>query len=361
MTTDSKMILNADQTQALKMMQDYSIGDYSSGAAKESFRLAGLAGTGKTTLLSEFIKTLSIRAQFCAFTGKAAFVLRTKGIPAQTIHKTIYRFDEYHNTYHLRDSVDCDIFVIDEAAMINKKLWEDILSFNLPIILVGDHGQLEPVGEDIYLMQSPDYTLTEVLRQAAESPILQMAYDARFSGTLPKDEGSLLEKYLSNPNPDKQIICPFNKVRVSLNKHIHPHDATVGTRIIILQNDYRAGVFNGQLMTITEVAMEEELFLYVDAIDDSGDTYSGLQLYKGQFRKHTTKRLHPADRKKLFGSVSTVPIMADFGYAITCHKSQGSEWDTVYVYHSPCDLWDDKRWAYTAITRASETLHWCEI
>lgn len=141
--------------------------------------LGGYAGTGKSTILKILLDGLHRRGRsFCtaAYTGKATNVLRKKGMHAQTIHSTIYLpyKDENNETvWQLATASDLamkgvDGFVIDEASMVSKEIHEDLVSFGLPIIYVGDHGQLEPIGTKFNLMQNPMYKLETVHRNAGE-------------------------------------------------------------------------------------------------------------------------------------------------------------------------------------------------
>ena len=141
--------------------------------------LGGYAGTGKTFCVSYLHRKLDNYA-VCAFTGKASNVLRKRGIGvAQTIHKTIYApmldergkiiLDDYGRPiFDLKKHLEYDGLIVDEASMVNDVIYEDLLSFGVPLIFVGDHGQLEPVGCDVNLMKSPDYRLEEIHRNAGE-------------------------------------------------------------------------------------------------------------------------------------------------------------------------------------------------
>src|SRR5262249_38992490 len=124
----------------------------------------------------------------CAFAGKAAHVLVKKGVErAQTIHSLIYIPEEIvtvetvqlpggkvrqvtkkRTLWNCRDDLDVSGILVDEASMISGQLYADLCSFGLPLVFVGDHGQLEPVGEDVGLMADPDFTLETIHRNANE-------------------------------------------------------------------------------------------------------------------------------------------------------------------------------------------------
>ena len=139
--------------------------------------LGGYAGTGKTTCVNTIVKALEnkkYKFAVCAYTGKATNVLRRKGIEAATIHSTIYRTEknlETNEVYWTRKpwhEFSHDGFIIDEASMVGEDIHKDLLSFGLPILYVGDHGQLEPVGSKFNLMQNPNYRLEKIHRNAGE-------------------------------------------------------------------------------------------------------------------------------------------------------------------------------------------------
>jgi exodeoxyribonuclease-5 len=144
--------------------------------------LGGYAGTGKTTVIRTLTDHLPSFA-VCAYTGKAANVLRRKGVAgASTIHILIFspREEEWRDergrihvkmVFDLKEpsEVDATGFIVDEASMVNRELHDALLTFDRPIIYVGDHGQLPPVGgADFNLMSNPDVTLEEVHRNAGE-------------------------------------------------------------------------------------------------------------------------------------------------------------------------------------------------
>ncbi|MDD2498598.1 MAG: AAA family ATPase, partial [Desulfitobacteriaceae bacterium] len=150
------------------------------------FAVGGVAGSGKTTLISRLAEELKLpesNVLYCAFTGKAALVMRRKGIEADTIHHGIYdaiktiENGKISYEFVLRSllSRSYRLIVIDESSMIGDKLWADILSFGIPVIIFGDHQQLPPVEGKLNLMENPDFKMEKVLRQLEDSPILRLA------------------------------------------------------------------------------------------------------------------------------------------------------------------------------------------
>ena len=128
---------------------------------KKLFKIGGAAGTGKSTILKAINKRIENLA-VCCFCGKAASVLRAKGIHATTIHKRIYEWDEKDECFYPVPKVDYAAFAIDEASMVGGSIYKDLESYGIPIIAIGDPYQLEPVSDDdINLMKEPNILLTE--------------------------------------------------------------------------------------------------------------------------------------------------------------------------------------------------------
>jgi exodeoxyribonuclease-5 len=333
---------------------------------KQVQTLGGYAGTGKSTLLAEMIRRLP-RFAVCAYTGKAAQVLRRKGIhEAATIHSTIYKpKGEGKNVRFVRNSRD-EMFVrgflVDEASMVGRDIHEDLLSFDLPIIYFGDHGQLEPVGADGFnLMQQPDVVLEEIHRNAGV--IARFAEHLRFgndaaswdpAGQHRDGEPGVVDILQPGQLADldfntvDQMICAYNKTRVDMNRMIRdamgmdPAKPQVGDRIMCLQNDREFAVFNGMQGVITDIdhGWGELTF------DFYGRSVGPVRYHKGAFDGGKGWR-----RQK-----GIVPF--DYAYCVTCHKAQGDEWDHVLVLEQRCDLWQHSRWAYTAASRAKKRLSW---
>lgn len=329
--------------------------------------IGGYAGTGKTTI----IKTIAERADeemgmlpmICAFTGKAVARLREKGIPtAQTIHRTIFNYDADTESFvpKTRDKLDGDYFLVDEASMISTGLWEALKTYRLPIILVGDPGQLEPIGNDPKLMHSPDIVLDEIHRQAEGSGIIQLADDVRKEVPTFGDYGPEVQVWRhSYPSIADLlwadvVIVYYNATRHRFNRLVRKYKKSSyfaafldkGEQIIVLQNNMEHGVFNGQGLTVTERVFEEKprSIHCNDGIEDFE-----IPITPWAFGK----QLKNGEKMPWFQDY----VVCDYGYALTCHKSQGSEWDKVVVYDEG-GRGDVKRWQYTAITRAAKELRY---
>lgn len=339
--------------------------DYCTTGNKQVMRLGGYAGTGKSTVVTEMVQSLRGYA-VCAFTGKAANVLRRKGIKdARTIHSLIYRPQKNPITHQTewvkieQHELGVDGFIVDEASMVSAEIYRDLKSFGLPMVFVGDHGQLEPVGSaesGFCLMRDPDVTLEHIHRNAGE--IARFAEHLRLGRESAEwvgrggDQVSVIRgDQLAGENTDSadQIICAFNKTRCMLNDTVRDHLGlpervpVVSDRVICLQNDSEHGVFNGMQGKLTKIDTVKH---YLSFDDEDGREYTGIKYNPTAFGADKTP-------KRMFG---IVPF--DWSYCVTCHKMQGSEAENVLVFEQRCDLWEHRRWAYTAASRARRKLTW---
>jgi len=325
--------------------------------------LAGPAGSGKSTCLSHLIHDFPNFA-VCAYTGKAANVLRKKGIDeANTIHSTIYQYEENDRgklRFRLkpRHKLGVSGFFIDEASMVSEEIFKDLLSYNLPLVFIGDHAQLEPIGSGFNIMHKPDYILEQVHRNA--STIAKFANHIR-QGNSPEsfqefDDSVILKKKTQlkaseGANFD-QIICGYNKTRIDWNdrvRRVKRHFRTLhqGEKLICLKNNRDLGIFNGMQGTVTKIFADGRIHF------DNGDEQ--LKLFINYKQLGSEKLLTESQDDPDTGYF-------DYGYCITTHKAQGDEWDSVCVIEEKpfrADGWDQKRWAYTAASRAKIKLVWC--
>lgn len=328
---------------------------------KTQITLGGYAGTGKSVLvsyLSQFFRNFCV----CAYTGKAANVLRKKGVEAQTIHSAIYKpVYEYGKLVGFevktRGELGFGGFLIDEGSMVPKEIHMDLKSFGFPIIYVGDHGQLEPIGTDFNLMKKPDFKLETIHRNAGDvakfSEILRNGY--RCTGFPESDKIRLIsQKQLTTDDymSVDQVICAYNKTRVAINQEIraamgYTGPVKVGERVICLKNNKAFGLFNG-MQGIVKATYRESGKDYLDF--EFNDT-----LYPG-IRYDT--RFFNVEKPDFDYETRDYPNPFDFAYCITCHKAQGDEFDKVLVIEQKCQNWDHRRWAYTSASRAKEHLTW---
>ncbi len=354
-----------------------------------SLTLGGFAGSGKTTIISELLRTMrGQRVAVCAFTGKAASVLRSKGVDASTMHRLIYapeswcslcqhsttveKVDDkatctrcnkpgYVSTRWIRAPfIDAELVIVDEASMLNSKLVVDIEELAPKILYVGDHGQLEPIGDDPGLMHEPDIRLETIHRQAEGSGIIQFAHHVRTGSHPSRWDGKYDDVHVrigQRPTGEAlskfdAILCGYNNTRVAVNAAIRKQRGytsklpEVGERLICLQNDKDIGIFNGLLVTVLQRRASDDYPRY-DIEDDSGQRYFDVRIHPDQF----------GEEKKLEW-VSKGLGLFEFGYCMTAHKSQGSEWEKVAVLEQLARSWDAARWRYTAATRASKYLEY---
>lgn len=307
--------------------------------------LGGYAGTGKSTILAYLQEQLD-GWMFMAYTGKASHNLRKRGVQAKTIHSVIYTVhDDCFELKHPNALSSVRGFAIDEGSMVGTQLLADIKTFGKPIIVVGDHGQLPPVNDGAGLMVSPDYTLERIHRNAG--PIAEFAEWLRNGEPASEWRSDSDKVQIVNPScvtldmMMDQVITAFNTDRREINKRIrerlgYKQPLVIGERIIVLKNNRKFGVFNGQQGIVTGI----------DARDRT--KYPVITLDTGhRFPYHMDQ----------YGDYHIVPI--DYAYCLSCHKAQGDEFDSVIVFEPrQCDLWKHTQWTYTAASRARERLTW---
>ncbi len=387
------MVLSPDQAKAVQELYRW----FKDGK-EQTITLGGYAGTGKTTLASVLRWVLNERhpdlsVAFCAFTGKATHVLRQRLEEANlllpqdtcsTIHSLLYvphvAKDGSIIGWHRAKEVEANLIVVDEASMVTEDLWRDLVMLNVPIIAIGDHGQLPPVGSSFNLVQDPKIRLEQIHRQVAGNPILAIAQEARTTGIItPGKYGKGIEK-LSHANEDGDrireltdellssekdvlILCGRNTTRQKLNlaaratRGYESAEPEGGDKVVCLKNSYAVAgepLYNGMIGKI-ETITGEGAHWYDATISFPGEErdFSGL-ISRHQFGVDKVldkfEGLHPKQIGERF----------DFGYALTVHKAQGSQADTVLLFEERFQKMSDddwKRWLYTAVTRAKKKLY----
>jgi len=377
---------------------------------EQILKIAGFAGTGKTYLSSMISAELADnKIAYCAYTGKAALVMQQRGMPATTIHKLIYetspietRHEDdngkvfYKVTYktHLKEKLDpkSSIIMVDEVSMLDTKILTDLLSFEIPIIAVGDPFQLPPVqGKESELLINPDVMLEEIMRQDEGSPIAYLAEKIRKGRPLKEDE-SYPDCIWQMPKTDlfsnleifnwaNQFIAAKNVTVNTINHQARQHFGfisdlpVVSDEMICRRNSWDTVLTDGKLPTalvnglighVTNVEKLETTIKLPWKSDDFTKTVNQLNLRPtfedtAEFTELTYNPLalwenDQQRRNALKG------IILQYAYCITCHASQGREWDNVVLYD---DSWPDKndptqqaRWRYTGVTRAAKKLIW---
>ncbi len=332
---------------------------------KPYLTLGGYAGTGKSTITAYLAGNWASTA-VVALCGKAANVLRQKGVAdAKTIHSLVYvPFEDAQGKVRYRKRTRLDgiqSIIVDEGSMVDHLIWEDLLSFGVPILVVGDHGQLEPIGTNPELMKNPEIKLERIHRQAEGNPILRLATAFREGRQVPywSDKAGRLNivhrsEFRRLVQPGVQVICGYNKTRHMVNGRIRELSGVKeplpvpGDRLLCLRNCKDFSIFNGQLFTCTGVAgRRNKRFIDIDTVDEEGGKAT-IPCLAEQFGKDLL-----ADYKG-----KGVALM-DYGFCLTGHKSQGSEFNDVLAIEEIAGAWNPQRWRYTVATRARERLTYC--
>jgi exodeoxyribonuclease-5 len=350
--------LSEDQEQAVEAIKQWR-----KWPDKPFLTLGGLAGTGKTTIVS-YLADLWGDAAVCTLAGKAASVHREKGTPATTIHTLIYIpwVDMTRRPrFRRRPYLDRGVVIVDEASMVDHVLLQDLLAFKVPVLFVGDHGQLEPIGTNPNLMKSPDVRLERIHRQAMGNPILRLAAAFREGRPTPywaedsKDRLVLTRRweFEKRLDPEAQIICGYNKTRHRVNQIIRKargFDGLVkpGERLICLKNNCRWNLFNGQQVTVADRGRHGKRVIDLTIQTDDGRVLT-VECLTEQFGREFLRDFR-----------SDKVILLDYGYCVTAHKAQGSEWPYVIALEEITSSWDPRRWRYTVVTRAKERLVYCK-
>ncbi len=361
--------------------------------------ITGGPGTGKTTIINTIIQimdTLEKKVLLAAPTGRAAKRMsEVCNTPAKTIHRLLeYIFSSNDDRMlfgkNEHNPLDCDLLIIDEMSMVDISLMEAVLKairMNTRIIMVGDSDQLPSVGAGNVLHDIinsgiiPTVSLKEVFRQAKESAIVVNAHKIN-NGEYPifnqqgtdfflvkKDSATDISKsiielfikrlpaaYKYNPLYQIQILSPtrkgitgINELNNALQNVINPPDKKKaekqfknitfreGDKIMQTRNNYElewvkyddpevlgCGVFNGDIGYIHRINTEDKIVTIV--FDDKVCAYEFSQLED-----------------------------IELAYAITVHKSQGSEFDVVIIPMYPCaPMLQNRNLFYTAVTRAKK-------
>lgn len=364
--------------------------------------ISGFAGTGKSTLVKFIIDALDVeksKVAYATFTGKAAEVLRKKGNDnAMTLHRLLYDSIPKQSGGFMRvkkEKLEYSVVVVDEVSMVPKAMIELLLSHNVYILFLGDPFQLPQIDKkDTHdLLDRPHIFLDEIMRQAAESEIVQLSMKIRNYENIDFTKGNevivipreqLVTGHLTWAD---QIICATNATRVSINNQMREllgfsgalpqhgekmiclrnywddldtdgESALVNGTTGIIQNPFEAFRMAPRYVKMKNHKMEN---VTCDFIADSGKTFNSVEMDKGMLLtgEYSLDWRESYALGKLINKIGDIqPRQFTFGYAITCHKAQGSEWDKVTVIEEnfPFDKVEHARWLYTAVTRASEKL-----
>ena len=335
---------------------------------KPIFRLFGPAGTGKTTLAKTIAAQIGGPVCFAAFAGKAASVMRAKGcVDATTIHKLIYvpHLTEGKLTFILNEQsrlMSAPLLILDEASMVDTKLGRDLLSFNRPILVLGDPAQLPPIeGRGFFTREPADFTLTTIHRQKLNDPIIKLATHAREGQKLPFGE---FGQSFVRPNLDvdiesvlsaDQILVGTNETRHRFNcrvRELHglpPGQPCVDDKLVCLKNNATKGIFNGEIWFVTEILDAPQELVRMRLRPETRERREVTVSVRREFFTQQEPKLSPKELKNT--------DQFTFAYALTVHKAQGSEWPSVVLFDQSDRFRDDKaKWLYTGITRASKSI-----
>lgn len=376
---------------------------------QQVYRLFGYAGSGKTTLAKHFAKNIDGTVRFATFTGKAAHVMAQKGCEgASTIHRLIYQpkvaskhrlrelekqltdFERepepnYEAIDRIREEIRKEqenagrmsfslnlgsdlryakLLIIDEVSMVDKTMGADLESFGVPILVLGDPEQLPPIyGQGHFTEQDPDTMLTEIHRQALDNPIIAMSKIVREGKSLP------LGTYGNSRVVDKRLVAEdvlrhniiltgLRKTKKACDDHCRMLLAKTnilpmtGDRLMCVRNNHELGLLNGQMWESQS-----------DAVDTGGGTVSlhlkdvESEVELAVCASEKLLRGMPLQRWEHEDDIQEF----EYSYAITVHKSQGSQWDNVLLFDQKDKFpnWserDRRRWLYTGITRAAENV-----
>lgn len=378
------------------------------------YRLFGGAGCGKTTIAKKLVESESGNVLFAAYTGKAAHVLTQKGCPAQTIHSLIYNsssrskelvreleqmicelrnelqfegmndLDDHPKVLELEEKLRVarneaskpsfrlnpdsilrysDLLVIDECSMIGPDIGEDLMSFGVKILVLGDPYQLPPPKsgmEGFFTAQKPNFLLTEVHRQARDSPIIDVATRIRNRETLrlgQYGEDVLVTDQRLAPDfvmSHDQIIVGKNMTRHASIKRVRQIEGRdsqwpePGEKLICLKNNKELGLLNGSIWyagSTIEFDSDSDM-ISMEVTSEDGLLTQTVRCFASLFRGEEVSFWEAGNADHFF-----------FGQAITCHKAQGSQWDSVLVFdESRVFRQYPEKWLYTAVTRAAKKL-----
>lgn len=373
-----------------------SINTWTNNSTIPYLTMGGYAGTGKTTIIQEFCKErYELNIHVCALTGKAALNVGSKlskYCSVSTIHKLLYTpiIDDDGGLVgwdknNLSEST-LDLIIVDEASMVNEEIFIDLLNTKIPVLFVGDHGQLPPINKNsssndervklhkdhsgFNLMLNPELRLETIHRQALDSPIIRISMLARTGDYIKEGvhgDGVMKVKsvedvrHLLKEDSDQIMLTDLNRRRVKLNQAglkyagLDQKVPTEDARVVCLRNNFKINppIYNGITGFLVKVEDFDDNRYRVQIVLNE---YRGEPPYRGLISKHAFGKEKYYPQEGL--SYKDTGDLWDFGYCLTVHKAQGSEFDRVFIFGTGWGAWRNQ-WMYTAITRAKKELYIC--
>ena len=292
-----------------------------------------------------------------------------------------------------KKALEYTIIVVDEVSMVPKEMIDLLFSHKCYVICLGDPFQLPPIDKetDNHLLDNPHVFLDEIMRQATESEIIRLSMDIREQKNLNLFQGSDV-KVISRQKYERemliwadQVIVATNNSRMNCNNCVRrltgkgelPEE---GDKVVCLRNywetlslGHKDALVNGAIGYLSNPILSVPVFfpkwlkiqnnpiqtINTDIISEDGDKFYDLyidqeKLISGkdtlEWRDYYLLNKH----KCRIGDLA--PKDFDYGYAITCHKAQGSQWQNIFILEEsfPFQREEHARWLYTAITRAEE-------
>ena len=382
-----QIIFNEQQENAIKMVVGWYKGWYEKRHSKQVFFLAGFAGTGKTTVAMACAERCAGNIQaveFIAPTGKAASRLRQKGCKhARTMHQFTYNFrgedEDGEPIFGPKLAIDGKprLIVCDEASMVGQWDYDNLIAHGVPILALGDIGQLPPVkAVAVFTADHVDVLLDKIERQGGDSNIIRASFFVRQGRTLPEREYEdvrvrrgfpPIEQLVEHAGEFAQVICSYNNTRNTVNKRVRAalgHEGLIpciGEKIVCKFNQHGYGIMNGEQGIVigykhADTSKDDGEYIERDGDDDDGARVVIRSLTDG---RELTVRFNEAaftGNEEERREAMKKPGAFDFGYALTVHSAQGSEWPNVLVIEEQMRGAPYAQLMYTAITRAQERL-----
>jgi exodeoxyribonuclease-5 len=281
--------------------------------------------------------------------------MRSKGChSASTIHSLIYRARESGEetpSFELWNDAPASkakLIIIDECSMVDAELARDLMSFGVPLLVLGDPAQLPPISGGGYFTDAePDAMLTEVHRQAQDDPIVRLSMEIRAGNSLTQGQYGETQVVRRDALDPKRVL---DADQVLVGRGFADALPMAGDKLVCLRNNRRKGLFNGGLWMVKERPKPRRQIIRMHLKPDED---LGERLIKVSVRPECfTGAIEEFDwpQRKAYDEF-------DFGYVLTVHKAQGSQWDDVVLFDESGAFPDNRdRWLYTGVTRAAKRL-----